>query len=139
MRPVTMFKSNDGKLWSTAADAEAHDKTINDVAAAVALLHEPVGNRKGYVQQDLSVVLEVKVRLLAIAHRVTGQAVYAPKFPDQVSASGMVGRYLDDGGPRLTPVRDVWWRLAATDDQGREWGQTYYALNGTGPDICLNP
>ncbi len=137
MKPVTRLQANDGTEWATEREATIRDALLDEIKQATSLLLTPVGNRRGYVQQDPARVLAFKVRLIEIGHKhgILGTDVLAEA--SRVHPHSIVGRYIDDSGCR--PIGDAWTRLMCIDEQGREWEQPYYALNpGKGPDVCLN-
>jgi len=137
MQTVTRFKANDGTIFENRGDAEERDRLIAVINDATALLLPPVGDRKGYVQQDPAAVLAFKTRLLIIARKV---GVYGADTAtaETTHNQGMMGRFIDDSGCK--PLQFAWFRLQCTDEKAREWEQPFYAINaGTGPDIRLNP
>lgn len=135
MKTVTRYQADDGSLWADEAKARERD----DLSRAVALAMAPLGplfknesgcdfaNGLGYVRHDPGTVRAVKGALILLSHPVIGY------WLDEQAAKGVdllavhpswfcrvIDHYSD-------PLAKAWSRLWCIDEQGREWGQPYYA------------
>ena len=90
-------------------------------------------NGAGYIQHSCDIVEKCQRDFLDYCYEVTGQDVFKEK---NVHRQGIVGRYLDDGG---TDLYRYWHRFVCIDEENREWGQPFFAINPTkGKQRCLN-
>lgn len=90
-------------------------------------------NGAGYIQHSAEVVNKCQREFLNFCYEVTGNSIFNEKI---VHRQGIVGRYLDDGGSDLYKH---WHRFVCIDENNREWGQPFFALNPTkGKQRCLN-
>jgi len=132
MKAITKYRAEDGSEWTTATEAGARDRLCGEVADAMGpLIARPTdcdyGNGDGFVQQDRTVALAAKQRLLDLAARISSYGVF--KLPaEQVHPMGVAGRILDDMGG---PISRAWWRFQCMDAEWREWGQPYFAIHGS--------
>lgn len=139
-RAVTMFRADDGTLWTTDEQAVARNTLIAECAAAVAPLKpRPSDSFKGYIQQVPAVVATVKKALLDIANRdrrllehwYDGTVESAAK----VHQHGIVWRVLSENDG---PLSRAWFRMVCLDDQCREWDRMYYGMNpDKGVNVCI--
>lgn len=146
MKTITKYRSEDGSEFSTKDKAIERDKLIVDVKSIMAKLKPvpPECNWDGYVQQEPSVIQEVKERLFEIADR---EGILKWWIDDQFSKHGKThsdlitqchaswfSRMLDGGNAPLSNAYD---RLCLIDENLREWNQPYFALNpDKGEQIC---
>lgn len=140
MKITSRFETKDGKLFADEGEAIKWERLIDDCASAVKPLGtlRPDSNGANYVQHDAATVLAVKTALLEIAKPYFLNTPHFQGDPAKIHPMGVVGRYIDDSD--LRPLNSVWWMISVIDDEGREWGQPFYALNpGGGKLVCLNP
>lgn len=145
-KAITRYEANDGAVFDSLQKAEAHEAVVHEVSELAKLLVPrpdscDYSNGHGYLQQPPVRVLDYQRSLVKIARRFFpgADSAYTRHFDYAESATQpvgmtMTGRFIDDGCPR--PVGRAWWRLMCMDNQFREWGQPYYALN---PDKAPNP
>jgi len=137
VRKITQYKTKDGTVFSAKAKADKHEKLCDEINAAMKPLGPlPKDGRhkftdcdfvggKGYLSHNPSVVLQVRIGLVKIAGRFHGW--FKQHKAEDIHSHSVAGRYLSDGGPSV--LYTAWSRLMCIDDQGREWGQPYFALN----------
>ncbi len=151
MEAITKYKANDGSEWATAEQAEAREVMIREVNIAMLILvSKPTdmdfANGHGYIQQEAEKILDAKRELYKIANR---EGVLKHWIDRQKNDHGKTdedfitchpswfSRMLD-GSHR--PLDAAYSRLYCIDEQNREWGQPYYAINpDKGEQVCLNP
>lgn len=129
---VKMYKSG-GKLFETKNQAAAHSCKLINLAAIDALLKPKpdttkFANGAGYVQQDSLKVQMYKREIMLMATHLTPKMAEWALNPIAVHPQSMVGRYLSDGDSDLYKA---WHRVMCMDEQYREWGQPYFAMNPT--------
>ena len=76
-----------------------------------------------YVQHIPEVLEKVQREFLDLCYQETDNKIF---LSEKVHRQGIVGRYLDDGGG---PLYKGWYRFMCIDDEYREWGQPYFAIN----------
>lgn len=129
MRTVTKYISDDGLTFDELADCLTHEAGARDCARRMLALVAKtvdVNDPDHFVQQDKATALDLQRWCVGHVERVARQ-----QFPDAMLADvpcffTIVGRYADDCGPAF--VRPAVYRLQCMDDQFREWGQPYFAL-----------
>jgi len=138
MKEVIKFKSDDGCEFLTEQDCLKYEDLLDKVNFLMLKLeHKPTtcdfsNGRLGYIQQDKGTLQKVGLELLRLANSYYGNNMLK-KFIDiyptewKPVMNSMAGRYIDDGG--VCTLNRAWNRLMCIDDQGREWGQPYYAMN----------
>lgn len=131
MEKILMFKSNDGELFKTKQKCENHETKINKIKKVMSTLNElpkknncNFANGDGFVRQNIEVVCKAMIDIVNIAG--------IKKHPDFISnpfncRRGSIGRYIDDSGNSI--LYRAWYRFMCMDDECREWGQPYYAIN----------
>ncbi len=139
MKAVVKYQANDGSLFDDEATASSHDKflaALKTLEATLPPLPQNDGcsfaNGDGYIQHDSATVRAYKQAILRLAAERKLGFKFAEwvDHPDDVHPHGVVGRILSDGDRHLYKA---WYRMMCMDDQLREWGQPYFALNpGTG-------
>jgi hypothetical protein len=136
-RAVTMFRSDDGVLWETDAQAVDRNTIIAACADAIGRLKPRPESFEGYVQQDPVTVLAAKATILKIADRDGHLSKHWDiADPAKVASRGIIWRVIDEMSD--SPIAKAWWRFTCMDDECREWEQPYFAINpGTGEDRCI--
>ena len=138
-KQITMFEANDGTRFDSLERAETHDLVETTVATIMAVLPDPpagdFGNdRRGYWQQNPTMVLKVRVALIELALELkvcngwfNEHIEETGHKPEDFHPLGIAGRIMSEGAPR--PLDLAWHRLCRIDDRGREWEQPFFAIN----------
>jgi len=123
----TKYEARDGRQFDTPDAAEKHESLLDEMEIVMFEMGEApddphcnFANGGGYIPHNVRHVSQAKAALLDLFNK---------DREDPVSDFEILGRYLDDGG---SPLYQAWSRLYNCDDQGREWGQAYYAHTGLG-------
>ena len=118
MRPVTMYRSRDGRVFETEADCLRHEEILNAADEIHTIIgprpkdpHCVFANGGGFIQRVGDSVGAARERLSVLALQYHGSS--RPRVIDDCDS----------------PLSDVSFRLRCIDSQGREWGQPYYAIN----------
>lgn len=117
MKSITVYEANDGSRWNDETKAYERDALIAEAKAfllSLGMRDHPLGvgfgNGDGYVQQPA----DIRGKLLAWLKEK--------------------GANRDSDGP----IGKVMWQLHCIDEQDRQWGQPYFAINpGTGKEVAL--
>ena len=124
MEKISKYKAIDGSIFNTEEECLRYESLIEKVKAIM----RPLGERPddtnftnggGYIQHDYHVLAIAKEQLTELATKTF-------KIERNVGF-GIIGRYCDDNGSRC--LYNAWSRLNCCDNQSREWGQGYYAIN----------
>lgn len=128
------YVANDGSRHTNEADAVKRDALIVAVDAIMAPLGERVKDEKcnfanggGYVRHDPAVVRSVKGALGRLTMKEHSYIDPKGCAVEDVHPSWW-GRMLDG---MSGPLDRAWSRLYCIGDDGREWGQPYYASHPT--------
>ena len=132
MKAITKYQAEDGKVFNTEKECLEYEKIMEKVNQIM----KPFGKRPdsinfsnggGFLQHEKADVEKAKNEILSLGSKI---------FKCNTNF-GFIGRYFDDSG--YDCLYHAWGRLSAIDNQYREWGQTYYAINpNTGKNIRLN-
>ena len=137
MEVVTKYRANDGSEWASADEAIAREQQILMVNEAMRPLGERpddegcrFSNGEGFRRHSLARVRQAKAALIALTRPhvsawMDGQEKGYGRDMMDVHPSWFL-RMLD-GASR--PLERAWGRLSCIDDEGREWGQPYFASN----------
>ena len=137
MRAQTVYVAEDGARFDDPAKADERDALIAEIDAIMAPLkptpqddHCHFTNGHGYVQQDLVTLAAVRAALLVPTKRVLkwwwdSQLEDHGKEPVNAHPSWFCRMLDGDAGP----LDYAWGRFCRIDEQGREWGQQYYATH----------
>lgn len=126
---IIKYRADDGSEWKTIAEAVTRDVLCGEIGAVM----EPLGDRvridsNQYVQHDPATVIKCRVGILALAAReFPSFDIFSHKPPEEVHPRSIASRILDDLGG---PLCRAWNRFSCIDEQGREYEQPYYAING---------
>lgn len=130
MKSIIKYKAIDGREFDFEEECEKHERLLVQIERAIKPLGSPpkedgcsFANGGGYLQHDLPTVEAVKLALIDLAAVPENVKEGVRTRP---ASHSIIGRYLDDGD---SPVRKGWYRLMCIDEQGREWGQPFYALH----------
>lgn len=110
MRPVTMYEADDGSRWRTEDEARARDEMamrVLQIVGGAGLKARPSGSEfdNGYT------------------------FVQQPKGARQFLAAAL--RVLQANRDSDGPIGKLMYRVHCMDQDDREWGQPYFALNPT--------
>lgn len=132
MKTKTYYVADDGSEYESEPAAKRHNRLLVQIRAALVPLGPKIKDRAsefanghGYRQHDLADVMKAKEAFIAICKRQVPDKVWDAPVRD-IHPMGFAGRLLDDSSPTLYAS---WHRFMCIDDQGREWGQPYFALN----------
>lgn len=133
MKSIIKFVTDDGVEHVEEEAALEHERLCDDVHRAEShLLPRPTSsefsNGVGFVQQTGSVVIVFQRHLIRTLQKTCPTdedwSVYLEaEFP---VGNSYMGRLMDDAAPRV--VRSAWWRVMCIDEQFREYGQPYFAI-----------
>lgn len=135
MKTIARFVADDGREFKTAeacGEYESQCREIADLADTLMLKPRPEGtdfaNGGGFIPQSPVQMMEFKRGLVEIAKRLYPETeVFRHEPVEDTHPMSSAGRALSDGHHK--PLYSAWYRLMCTDEQGREWGQPYFALN----------
>lgn len=133
MQAITQYKAADGSIWNKAADAIArdmqHEQVTNIMARIGAKRHYSDFSRgydqNGYVQHDLITLRNIKAELIALSRLHSGYLEGRTDTELMSAHPSWFHRIIDDS----SPLSNAWSRMCSIDDQGREWGQAFFAYN----------
>lgn len=127
---MTYFVTGDGQRFTDAAAAARHEVLVAEVAEIMAPLGDvPDGtnftNGHGHIPHTAAALETVRRAVAAIGKRERPSWEGWDAFAEGNCHISWPARMVDNGGP--SELRTVIHRLYCTDDQGREWGQPYFA------------
>lgn len=127
MKPVTMYRADDGSLWRTATEAIERDGLNNQIDNVLRHYLGPEARAAGprWGLHSLERVRECTRYLTEL----TRMLLPADTFKDTIYPVGvlMYLGHLDD--PHLEPLARGWARLGRIDETGQEWEQPFYVMN----------
>jgi hypothetical protein len=139
MKPITKYLSEDGSEFKTEATCLKHEKLVAKIKEVMSVIppapkdkHCKFANGGGYIQHDKAKVEEAINGLMRLCWNDLEKdwekwaKVIAEEGAFKYRHSVLV-RIMDEGIGG--PVNDAFYRFGRFDDQYREWGQPYYALN----------
>ena len=126
MKTITRYLAQDGSVF----DTEKKCREYESLCKKVKKIMKPLGklpldkgckfaNGEGYIQHNPSVIEVAKSQLLAL-----GKEYLHIK---EERSFGFAGRCFDDYG--VSAINDAHNRLSCCDENGREWGQQYFAVH----------
>lgn len=130
MNKLTKYQAVDGREFKFLEDCLKYENDLHIISnIELELISRPDNtnflNGGGYIQQKESSVVSAMIKtikLLDIPEDIKDKALQSP-FK---SRFGIIDRYLDDCD---LLHRKIWYRFMCIDDQYREWGQPYFAMN----------
>lgn len=131
MTAIQKYKSDSGREFSTPQDAMVADALFAIQNEVNKMLPSAIDdgcdfeNGGGYVQQSEADIIAFKHGMRRLIVMEFGENSATLKRWDE-NPCGFVGRYLDDSG---SDTYRLYLRLCCIDDQRREWGQPFYAIN----------
>lgn len=123
-----MYAADDGTVFSTVQEATEYDWICTEVKALTDTMPEtPHGEE--FIQLDKSKFLAYQRGLVElwekIHPRMVDQHTEWARLADEPAGRSLIGRYIDDGGPK--PINSAWYRVMCTDHKFRMWEQPFYA------------
>lgn len=147
MKSITTYQTEDGHRYDSEARARKHE----ELTEAVRRVFQPLEVQKpgdfsftsgsGYYQHAPSTVRMVKRSLIELTRPHLREWMDRQEIEYGYNLMDVhpswFSRMLDGGCP---PLEKGWGRLWCFTDDGREYGQPYYANNpGACKNVCLNP
>ena len=140
MKTVTMYEAADGSRYTKAKQATIRDMIIEKVEEAMAPLGPQFkdegchfANGRGWIKHDPAKVKEVKRALIEVGKGPLGWwydkqlKLHGKTLDDLMTCHGSwFGRMLDGS---CAPLERAWSRMCCITEDGREFGQPYYAAN----------
>lgn len=143
MERISLFKTLDGKTFSTPEEALEYESIMREVQDFLLAFAEnedlafaenediDFSNGDGYIQHPSGTRDKMEKKLVELSNRWLK--------PDEpfTAFTYYLGRVIDDN--QIKCLYHLSYRVMCIDNEDKEWGQPYYALNkGTGKDKKLN-
>ena len=126
MEKIIKYKTIDGEEFFDKKEASNHEDLISEMNIITEILKPTpkefdmdFANGNCYIQQDIFKVQEVKVKATDLYNKLYREYDFIEDIMD-------FGRQLSDSS---SPLYALYCRLSNIDFEGKEWGQTYFALN----------
>lgn len=146
MQIITKWKAEDGREFDDKGKCEKYEADCLEIAAIIGQLVALPGhldscafaNGSGYLQQDQTVFMKVRLQLLEKAKDYTDFRWIQESIDDPSVDPSWAGRIIGECGNG--PINSAWYRIMNTDKQFKEWGQGYFTHNpgGREKNVCLN-
>ncbi len=135
MKVISKYISNDNIEFSNEVDCREHELNYI-IASNIVNKLEPIpendgcsfGNGHGYIQQDNNNVIKYRNEFLEFIKRYTTFKWVQETIDNPNSHLSWVTRAIGDSNCPHTIYR-MWSRFTCIDNEGREWGQPFYATN----------
>ena len=137
MQEITKYLSNDGCEFNDAAECANYEAEAEEIAKIVQRLPPSpkvtgFSNGEGYLQHDRETFLRVQADLARLVRKHFKDKYSLPHIDWTINAdrpAGMtsIGRLIDDGMGKA--MRHAWFRICCVDNEFREWGQPFFAIN----------
>lgn len=131
MKEVTRYQSNDGKIWEDAMNAQKRDNQIELTKIAMKPLDTGSldinnSNSRGYIIHKMENIRTTKKSLIELSksNLPEGWLENSSVTPMDIHPS-YFARFIDNDGP----LSRAWSRMCCIDDEGKEYGQMFYAIN----------
>lgn len=150
MNKIIKYVSDDGIEFNSESKCRQYEFMVNEVNWIEGHLDDKpntsdYGNGCGYIQHNKETVIETMKLLLLVIKRfipdhkpvdeIITEVIIRGKFVNPRTT--IVTRLIDEMCPKV--IQNVWFRFYCMDDQFREWGQPYFAMNpDKGESIQLN-
>lgn len=139
MKVINKYVSNDNIEFSNEVDCRDHELNYL-IAYNIINKLEPIpendgcsfANGNGYIQQDLNNVIDCRNEFLEFVKRYTNFRWVQETIDNPNVNLSWVTRAISDSSCPYT-IYGMWSRFTCIDKEGKEWGQSFYALN---PDQC---
>lgn len=135
MERISLFKTADGKTFSTPEEALKYESIMREVQNFLLAFAEnediDFSNGDGYIQHPIGTRDKMGKKLVELYNRW-----FKPEEPF-INFSYYLARLIDDSSMKC--LNHLSYRIMCIDREDREWGQPYFADNpGTGKDKKLN-
>lgn len=135
MERITLFRTVDGKTFSTPEEALEYESIMREVRDFLLAFAENEDidfmNGDGYIQHPPGTRDKMGKKLVELSNRW-----FKPDEPF-INFTYYLGRIIDDN--QMKCLNKLSYRIMCIDKDEKEWGQPYYANNqGTGKDKKLN-
>ena len=135
MERISLFKTADGKTFSTPEEALEYESIMREVQDFLLAFAEnediDFSNGDEYIQHPSGTRDRMEKKLVELSNRW-----FTPDEPF-TAFTYYLGRLINDNGIKC--LNHLLYRVMCIDNEDKEWGQPYYALNkGTGKDKKLN-
>lgn len=135
MKRINVFETKDGEKFSVEEEALRYeyilDELIDFLSAYIEIDDINFANGGGYIQHPVGTRDKMNKKLVELSNRW-----FNSKEPFTVF-NYYLGRVIDDGNMKC--LNHLSYRVRCIDNDEKEWGQPYYALNkGKGEDKKLN-
>lgn len=145
MKLITKYQAEDGTEFDNEEDCLQYESIIRIAKSIeVNLPERPVNdgcsfsNGEGYLQHDTEKLWQAKVQILNTFKDYSDHHWIEESLADRSVHPSYVSRILGERR-ELKPLNDIWRRFCNIDEDGREWGQGYFAANPhKGKQVCLN-
>jgi hypothetical protein len=134
MKEIKRFESEDGKIFKTEIECNKHEKLIKNIKFIMSQL-EPLPkesgckfeNGDGYIQQDKTMVNKAMIELVKLSKIKDPDYINKDFYKNPFAwRNGILGRIFSDSSDLFY---HEWIRFMRMDEQYREWGQPYFAMN----------
>lgn len=132
MKVITVYVASDGTRWDRREDAEKRDRLVEWVEEIM----RPIGNRPdgmgfsngGYfVQHKIDTLTIVRIQLFVATKSVLGKTIAEHEAAGEKAMDFHPSWFMRMLDGCDSPIADAWNRFWCIDENGREWGQPYYA------------
>lgn len=135
MEIISLFKTADGKTFSTPEEALEYESIMREVQDFLLAFAEndtiDFSNGDGYIQHPSGTRDKMGKKLVELSNRW-----FKPDEPF-INFTYYLGRLIDDN--QMKCLNKLSYRIMCIDKDEKEWGQPYYANNkGSGADKKLN-
>lgn len=123
-------------LNSLLVDFSNNDKVAAILEEKLDMTKSDYDHGKGYYQHKPNNVLKYKTILVKLAAEITKHPIFTNYKPEEIHPMSIAGKVIDECGNTFLITK--WGKLCRVDEDDKEWGQSFYALNpGKGEDINL--
>lgn len=133
MQEITKFKADDGTEFDSKSACLAHEALCAEIAEVMATLPKRpnddgcrYSNGHGYLQHKPETFWKARDALLRIGNRLSPHKWFEQALADRTVHASWCGRLIDETS---RPLANAWYRIYCTDQELREWGQPYFAMN----------
>ena len=126
MKAITKYQANDGVIFDEELKCVTYEQQLLQIDSIMRFMGKKpkdkgceFANGGGYIQHDVKQLKQATNQLVILSKAILG-------IKEDVEF-GWIDRYFDDSNNRA--LYAAWSRLSNCDEQGREWGQDYYAIN----------
>lgn len=143
MKAITKYVSNDGREFMDEQSCLKHEALKLRIKEIISQLYDipdntGFSNGSGYVQQNKYVVEKVKNEIIDLIKENSNDKEYQKTIELHRNSKprlGWISYCLSDN----SPFNNCWHRLMCMDDDFKEWGQPYFAMNPEqGTQIRIN-